>query len=296
MPNFPVAAAEICRELTAGRTIGRALDLGCATGRATFELARFCDHVTGIDFSARFIRVGHEMQQKGYIRYAIPEEGELVSYHERTLADLGLEDVRDKVEFWQGDAHNLKAQFTDYDLVLACNLIDRLYDPARFLEHITGRINPGGLLVLLSPYTWLEEFTPRDKWLGGLKIDGENVTTLEGLQASPGARLQDGRRAAGRGIRDPGNGAQVPAHRQPDDACGKRCGRLASRLLSAVHGRAPFAEHDVQEMVPGQPPDDGRAPRIQLVDRAFHFLVTGGQVAGFFQVAGRPNPTAADAG
>ncbi len=191
--NFMVAAAEICRELTAGRPIGRALDLGCATGRATFELARFCDHVTGIDFSARFIRAGLDMQEKGFIRYAIAEEGELVSYHERTLADLGLKEVRDKVEFWQGDAHNLKDQFTGYDLVLACNLIDRLYDPELFLKHITGRINPGGLLVLLSPYTWLEEFTPRDKWLGGLKIDGENVTTMEGLKA----RLEPGFKQVG---------------------------------------------------------------------------------------------------
>jgi 5-histidylcysteine sulfoxide synthase/putative 4-mercaptohistidine N1-methyltranferase len=184
VPNFLVTAAEICRELTAGKPIRRALDLGCATGRATFELARFCDHVTGIDFSSRFIRVGHDMKQKGFTRYAIAEEGELVSYHERTLADLGLEEVRDKVEFWQGDAHNLKAQFTDYDLVLAGNLIDRLYEPARFLDHITSRINTGGLLVLLSPYTWLEEFTPKDKWLGGLKVDGENVTTLEGLRST----------------------------------------------------------------------------------------------------------------
>jgi 5-histidylcysteine sulfoxide synthase/putative 4-mercaptohistidine N1-methyltranferase len=183
VPNFMARAAEICRELSDDRPIARALDLGCATGRATFELARFCDHVTGIDFSARFIRVGHDLQQKGFTRYSIAEEGELVSYHERTLADLDLEMVRDKVEFWQGDAHNLKEQFTGYDLVLACNLIDRLYEPARFLEHIANRINPGGLLVLLSPYTWLEEFTPREKWLGGLKIDGENMTTLDGLRA-----------------------------------------------------------------------------------------------------------------
>jgi len=183
VPNFMVRAAEICRELTGDRPIARALDLGCATGRATFELARFCDHVTGIDFSARFIRVGHDLQQRGFTRYSIAEEGELVSYHEQTLADLGLEKVKDKVEFWQGDAHNLKEQFTGYDLVLACNLIDRLYEPARFLEHIADRLNPGGLLVLLSPYTWLEEFTPKEKWLGGLKIDGENMTTLDGLRA-----------------------------------------------------------------------------------------------------------------
>ncbi len=191
VPNFMVKAAEICRELCAGRKIARALDLGCATGRATFELARFCDHVTGIDFSARFIRVGHLLQQKGYTRYAIPEEGELVSYHEKSLADMDLEDVRDKVEFRQGDAHNLKEQFTGYDLVLACNLIDRLYDPSLFIRHITPRINTGGLLVLMSPYTWLEDFTPKDKWLGGLKIDGENVSTLDGLRArlEPGFRL-----------------------------------------------------------------------------------------------------------
>jgi putative 4-mercaptohistidine N1-methyltranferase len=179
-----VQLAEICREACAGRQIRRALDLGCATGRGTFELARFCDHVTGIDFSARFIRVGHQMQKQGYTRYSIVDEGELVSFHEKHLADFGLEETRDKVEFWQGDAHNLKEQFTDYDLVLAANLIDRLYNPAKFLAHITGRIKPGGLLVIASPYTWLEEFTPKENWLGGKKVDGENVTTLEGLHAA----------------------------------------------------------------------------------------------------------------
>jgi len=180
--NFPRVTAELCREVLGGRPVKRALDLGCATGRATFELARFCDTVTGIDFSARFVKVGVEMQEKGYVRYAIPEEGELVSYHEKSLRELGLEEVRDKVKFWQGDAHNLKPQFKDYDLVLACNLIDRLSEPRRFLTNIRRRITNGGLLVLFSPYTWLEEFTPQEQWLGGKKVDGENVSTLRGLQ------------------------------------------------------------------------------------------------------------------
>ncbi len=181
VPNFPRTAAELCGDLMKGRTFKRALDLGCATGRSTFELARFSEHVTGIDFSARFIRVGHDMQKNGSIRYAIPSEGRLVSYHEKTLDQFGLAETGNRVEFWQGDAHNLKPQFKDYDLVLACNLVDRLYNPARFLEHIAGRINKGGLLVLLSPYTWLEEFTPPEHWLGGRKVDGENLTTLDGL-------------------------------------------------------------------------------------------------------------------
>ena len=67
-------------------------------------------------------------------------------------------------------------------MVFAGNLIDRLYDPAVFLRAIKSRITPGGLLVLASPYTLLEEYTPRDKWLGGFKAQtGENKTTLEGM-------------------------------------------------------------------------------------------------------------------
>jgi len=190
VPNFPRRLAEICREVVGDRPVQRALDMGCATGRATFELARFCDHVTGIDFSARFIKVGHELQETGRIRYVTPDEGELVSYHERTLAEYGLEGLTEKVEFWQGDAHNLKPQFTGYDLVLAANLVDRLYEPRRFLVQIAERLTPGGLLVLTSPYTWLEEFTPREQWLGGKKVDGENVTTLDGLRAALAPRCE----------------------------------------------------------------------------------------------------------
>ena len=86
-----------------------------------------------------------------------------------------------RAEFWQGDACNLKPIFRDYDLVLAANLIDRLYSPRKFLGTIHERIRPGGLLVIASPYTWLEEYAERSEWIGGFKRDGENVTTLDGL-------------------------------------------------------------------------------------------------------------------
>ena len=83
----------------------------------------------------------------------------------------------------QGDACNLPEKFTDYDVVFAGNLIDRLYEPETFLSLIKERIRKGGLLVITSPYTWLEEFTEREKWLGGFKAQtGENYTTLEGIR------------------------------------------------------------------------------------------------------------------
>lgn len=185
VPNFPAVCARISLGLMEGRRKGHALDLGCAVGRAAFELARGgFERVTGLDFSTRFFRLAARMQEEGYLRYAFPEEVEILSFHEVGLADMGLDGIRERVEFFQADACNLPEKFTGYDLVLAANLIDRLYSPRRFLSTIHERINPGGLLVITSPYTWLEDFTKKEEWLGGYKDAGENVTTLDGLKAA----------------------------------------------------------------------------------------------------------------
>lgn len=184
VPNFPKALAEIAIAAMGDRPAGTALDLGCATGRSTFELARHFGHATGVDFSARFINAGVQLRDTGELRYTRVEEGELVSYQTRTLSQMGLTDVAGRVEFLQGDACNLKPVLTGYDLILAANLIDRLYDPMAFLGRIHERLNVGGVLMLSSPYTWLEEHTARENWLGGYKKDGENWTTLDALKAA----------------------------------------------------------------------------------------------------------------
>jgi 5-histidylcysteine sulfoxide synthase/putative 4-mercaptohistidine N1-methyltranferase len=180
--NFPTVCAEICLRHLKGKPKNRALDLGCSVGRASFELAREFSSVNGLDFSARFIRIAYQMQEKGVLHYELPEEGEIVSYHEKRLADLNLIEAAGRVEFFQADAQNLKQQFAAYDLILAANLLDRLSEPVKFLATIHQRLNDGGLLVIASPYTWLEEFTRRENWLGGYRKDGEPYTTLDGMQ------------------------------------------------------------------------------------------------------------------
>ncbi len=179
--NYAQSLTQRVLAATAGRPRRKALDLGCATGRATLELARHFESVTGIDFSVRFIDLGVQLIRSGHLRYALPEEGELQSYHEIDLAALGLQGLADRVAFYQGDACNLKTIYGDYDLILAANLIDRLYQPALFLREVHSRLRPGGILALSSPYTWLEEHTDRAHWIGGFKRDGENWTTLQGL-------------------------------------------------------------------------------------------------------------------
>lgn len=181
--NFAEACAKYAIDFSTDTPQKRALDLGCATGRASFELARVFEEVTGIDFSARFIRVGLQMQSEGSIAYERLEEGKITSRQHHSLKALDLEEVAQRVTFWQGDACNLKARFEGYDLILATNLIDRLYDPGLFLDTVHERLNEGGILVLTSPYTWLEEYTEKEKWIGGYyDNNGNPVFCIEALR------------------------------------------------------------------------------------------------------------------
>jgi len=181
VPNFPRACVQAAMLHVPAERRRRCLDIGCSVGRSAFEFGRFFDHVDALDFSARFIQSGVRLQQGGDVLYEIPTEGELTLARTASLEDLGLRDAGENVLFMQGDACNLKPLYTGYDLVFAGNLIDRLYDPLLFLDGIRDRIHPGGLLVITSPYTWLEEYTPKAKWLGGRREHGEPLPTLIGL-------------------------------------------------------------------------------------------------------------------
>ncbi len=179
--NFAKECVKVALKFAKNRN--KALDLGCATGRGTFELAKSFDEVEGVDFSARFIGVGVKLKESGYIAYNAKSEGDLIQKKKVTLKELGYENIKDKVSFWQGDACNLKPNLNSYDLVMATNLIDRLYNPRLFLQEIKNRINGGGILMLTSPYTWQESSTKKEFWLGGYKDEsGKEVKTLDTLK------------------------------------------------------------------------------------------------------------------
>ncbi|MRA03996.1 5-histidylcysteine sulfoxide synthase [Acinetobacter lwoffii] len=179
--NFAKTLVDLAQPYFQQTPCHRALDIGCATGRASFELARSFDQVTGLDFSARFIQQAVYLAQGHRVRYQLPLEGELSEEKSCSLEDVALDQVASKTEFFQADACNLKAHFSGYDFILAANLIDRLHHPKDFLLQIHKRINIGGILMLSSPYTWLEEHTARSEWLGGFQQDGEKITTLAGI-------------------------------------------------------------------------------------------------------------------
>jgi putative 4-mercaptohistidine N1-methyltranferase len=158
----------------------RALDVGCAVGRSTFELTKLCSEVVGIDLSRRFTAAALALRENGVLRYERIDEGALTT---PLTAWLDPEIPRHRAHFFVGDACALPPELGHFDLVLAANLIDRLPHPARFLAQLPELLRPGGQLLLTSPYTWMEDFTPKDRWLGGIVRGGQRVSTLDGLIA-----------------------------------------------------------------------------------------------------------------
>lgn len=160
---------------------GKVLHIGCKTGRTSFELARFYEHVTGVDFTARMIRLATEMKEQGYIRYLRDEEGEIQSFAEARLADYDLEELAKRCEFWQADASNLVPKFSGYNLIVVDGTLSRTNNPGALLSMIHERMNSGAYLVISDDWDWQESSTNKDNWLGGIRKDGEPFSSLEGL-------------------------------------------------------------------------------------------------------------------
>ena len=114
--NFAARLVEELLDVAALPQDVRALDVGCAVGRSSFELARHCREVTGIDYSRNFVAAATKVGKEGSLAYDYVIEGD------RT---------------------------------------------ARALACVPDLAKPGGQLLLTTPFTWLEEYTPRENWIGG---------------------------------------------------------------------------------------------------------------------------------
>jgi 5-histidylcysteine sulfoxide synthase/putative 4-mercaptohistidine N1-methyltranferase len=182
VPNFQKALADFCTTLSLSNLTRCALDMGCKTGRTTWELARTFNNVTGVDLSARTIRVATQLQDQGRFNYIFPEEGEVCDYRQVTLEDFDLKPLVKKVKFLQSDFANLKNVFSGYDLILLNDILDRIYQPKELLAQLHRRMNDNGILVIATSYDWDEKYTKPENWLGGYRSSAEPVRGIETVE------------------------------------------------------------------------------------------------------------------
>ena len=163
--EFPVAT--VAAAGLAG-LVKRALDIGCAVGRSSFELSKLAEEVIGIDFSHRFIEEAAAVgrgEAPTYRRYGEMHRGDALT------AGLPSGCLPERVSFEQGDAMNLRPDLGQFDLVHAANLLCRLPEPERFLDRLPDLVITGGRLVIATPATWLPEYTPMQNQPDGLTLD-----------------------------------------------------------------------------------------------------------------------------
>ena len=182
--DFPKRCALEGPAQEAGLMQGRALDLGCAVGRSTFELARHYQEVIGIDYSHIFINAANSLKRDGFYMASRQDEGSVTTNIE---LQVGTSIDRTRVSFEQGDALSIRDDIGQFDLVLACNLICRLKEPLHLIRRLADLVKPGGCLFMTTPFTWMESYTPKANWLGngsedsfdGLRMGLEPAFTLD---------------------------------------------------------------------------------------------------------------------
>lgn len=187
--DFPKKCADVVIQtcVKKGVKMDRALDLGCAVGRAVFELSPHFKESVGVDLSNKFIDACNSLCANKSIHYQIKNEG--LSFHNYT-ATIPSNASADRCRFAVGDCMNLSEDLGTFDAILIANVICRLPDPLLFLDKLPQFVREKGIVVITTPFSWFEEYTPVDKWLGGYQREGRQVDSLTHLKEIMGERFE----------------------------------------------------------------------------------------------------------
>ena len=77
--------------------------------------------------------------------------------------------------------------FKGYDAILVEHALEKSYLPKQLLSTLSQRLNKQGFLFVLTDHQYTTQYTDKENWLGGLKVNGENLNGLDGLNE----KLQD---------------------------------------------------------------------------------------------------------
>ncbi len=179
---------------------GPAVDIGCAVGRLTFELAGKSDFAVGLDRSASFIRAARRLCRTGEFEFPLMEEG-MISRKVRLTLPPAFR--RDNVEFIVADALALPFRSGFFSSLAGLNLIDKLPEPlAHFREMNRVARTSGAQFLFSDPFSWSEDVAGRDKWLGGAgsgPFSGKGLANVASLLSGGASGLRPAWRVEGTG-------------------------------------------------------------------------------------------------
>jgi uncharacterized protein YbaR (Trm112 family) len=147
---------------------GVCLDTGSAVGRFSFEMARKCDFVIGIDNSVSFIRAARDLMIHREANVSLPQEGVLTENKTLTLPE-GWK--TENMEFIVGDALALPFRSGVFSSVSSLNVIDKVPKPIAHIAEINRSARKRGAQFLFSdPFSWSTAAAREEDWLGGTQL------------------------------------------------------------------------------------------------------------------------------
>ncbi len=138
-------------------------------GRTSFDLTESFSRVVGLDFSHAFIAAANALKVDRAAPFSMSVEGETTV---SLVARVPETAQPGRVTFLQGDACALPSAAAlggRFSVIHGANLLCRLPEPTAFLSALPSLLLPRGLVVLVSPYSWLTTYTAKEKWMGGRK-------------------------------------------------------------------------------------------------------------------------------
>jgi len=190
--NVRPLPGSICRLLVAGLEPvlvaaprlpdGPVIDMGCAVGRTSCELAdRLQRPVIGIDLDLSLLRVAGQARDRGEVCYPRRRVG--LAYDRRSFGireDLAHA-AKKWVDFWCCDATVLPFADEQFAIASSLNLLDCVASPITHLRELGRCLQPFGHGIVASPYDWSPSATPVEAWLGGHSQRGEGHGMSERL-------------------------------------------------------------------------------------------------------------------
>lgn len=142
---------------------GPIIDLGCAVGRTSFELAALDEIVLGVDLNFSMLRLAGSVLKEGRVRYQKRRLG--LVYETRSFpAPFGNSH---RVDFWACDATCLPFASGTFNFGACINLLDCVHSPYDHLKELARLLKPHGQAILSTPYDWNVNATPTAAWIGG---------------------------------------------------------------------------------------------------------------------------------
>jgi len=168
---------------------GGFLDIGCAVGRFTFEMASRHSFAVGVDTSHKFIHAARRLMTARRIQANLKQEGHLCT---EQPVELPSSYVTTGADFIVGDALALPFRSAVFSSAASLNILDKAPKPFLHLRELNRVTAPKSAQTLISdPFSWSEEAAPEEEWLGG-KSEGpragagvDNVALILEQELSP---------------------------------------------------------------------------------------------------------------